>query len=124
MCSSDLTGGGVDHAFEAVGRPATIAQACAMTRKRGTITVVGLPSPGEQIEIPAEALFDEKRIQGSKMGRDFRVDIPSYCELYLTGRLKLDELVSGTISLDDVNSGLDALESADGARTVVTFPGG
>jgi S-(hydroxymethyl)glutathione dehydrogenase / alcohol dehydrogenase len=117
----ELTGGGVDHSFEAVGRPATIAQACAMARKRGTITVVGLPRPGEKVEIPAEELFDEKRLQGSKMGRNFLVDIPWYCEMYLAGRLKLDELVSGSIALDDVNGGLDALETATAARTVIAF---
>jgi S-(hydroxymethyl)glutathione dehydrogenase/alcohol dehydrogenase len=116
-----LTGDGVDHAFEAVGRPATISQACALARKRGTITVVGLPRPGEKIEISAEHLFDEKRIQGSKMGRSFALDIPWYCELYLAGRLKLDELVSSTIGLDEVNRGLEALETADTARTVIAF---
>lgn len=116
-----LTGGGVDHCFEAVGRPATIVQACAMTRKRGTITVVGLPRPREMIALPAEELFDEKRLQGSKMGRNFLVDIPWYCEMYLAGTLKLDELVSATISLDEVNRGLDVLETADGARTLIAF---
>jgi S-(hydroxymethyl)glutathione dehydrogenase/alcohol dehydrogenase len=117
----ELTGGGVDHCFEAVGRPATIVQGCAMTRKRGTITVVGLPRPGDRVEVPVEALFHEKRLQGSKMGRNFLVDIPWYCEMYLAGRLKLDELVSSTISLDEVNRGLDVLETADGARTVIAF---
>ena len=93
-----------------------------MTRKCGTYTVVGLPRPGEKVEIPAEELFDEKRLQGSKIGRNFLVDIPWYCEMYLTGRLKLDEASSSrTISLDEVNGGLEALETADAARIVIAF---
>jgi S-(hydroxymethyl)glutathione dehydrogenase/alcohol dehydrogenase len=115
----ELTFGGVDYAFEAVGRPATIAQACAMARKSGTITIVGLPKPGEKVEIDAADLFEEKRIQGSKMGRNFAGDIPWYCDRYLSGELLLDELVSRTISLEEVNEGLADLASPDAARTLI-----
>jgi S-(hydroxymethyl)glutathione dehydrogenase/alcohol dehydrogenase len=115
----ELVPGGVDHAFEVVGRPATIAQACALTRKSGTITVLGLPKLGERVEIDAADLFQEKRIQGSKMGRNFAEDIRWYCERYLDGQLLLDELVSRTISLDEVNEGLADLASPDAARTLI-----
>ena len=116
-----LSSGGTDHVFEVVGRPATIEQACAMARTRGTVTVVGLPRPGDKIEISAAALFSEKRIQGSKMGNRFRLDIPLYCDLYLAGRLKLDELISQRISLSEINDGMQALDHSDLARSVVMF---
>jgi S-(hydroxymethyl)glutathione dehydrogenase/alcohol dehydrogenase len=117
----DLTAGGVDHTFEVVGRPATIEQACAMTRTRGTITVIGLPRPGERVQIPGDTFFSEKRLQGSKMGSRFLLDIPWYCRMYLSGRLMLDELISQELSLSDVNRGLGALDSSDLARSVITF---
>src|SRR5262249_24550326 len=60
----ELTGGGVDHALEVVGKPATIEQAFAMTRIRGTTTVVGVAGPGAMLAIPAdELLLSEKRLQ-------------------------------------------------------------
>ncbi|WP_307835302.1 Zn-dependent alcohol dehydrogenase [Streptomyces adelaidensis] len=117
-----LTGGGVDHALEVVGRPATIEQAFAMTRTRGTTTVVGVTRAGETIQLPAEAMMLEKRIQGSKMGSSqFRLDIPLYCRLYLDGRIMLDELVSETIDLADINQGLEKLDGSDGIRSLIAF---
>jgi S-(hydroxymethyl)glutathione dehydrogenase / alcohol dehydrogenase len=117
----EITGGGTDHVFEVVGRPETIEQACAMARTRGVITVVGLPRPGDRVEIPADAFFSEKRLQGSKMGNQFRLDIPWYCEMYLAGRLKLDELISERIGLAEVNDGMRALDHSDLARSVIVF---
>ena len=118
----DLVPGGVDHAFEVVGRGDTIVQAFSMLRSAGTATVVGVARAGEMVSIPATALLTEKRLQGSKMGQSFLHDIDWYCEEYLAGRLPLDELVSTTISLEEINECLSGLESADTARTVITFP--
>ncbi|MBB3664696.1 S-(hydroxymethyl)glutathione dehydrogenase/alcohol dehydrogenase [Prauserella sediminis] len=119
----ELTGGGVDHALEAVGRAATIEQAYAMILPFGTATVVGFSADDEDVRIPARSMLQEKRLQGSKMGsRHFRLAVPYYCRLYLEGRLLLDELISETIGLDDVNRGLDALDGSDGARSVIGFP--
>jgi S-(hydroxymethyl)glutathione dehydrogenase/alcohol dehydrogenase len=118
----EITGEGVDHALEVVGRPATIEQAFAMTRTYGTVTVVGVAAPGETITIPAYELMLEKRIQGSKLGSSaFRLDIPLYCSLYLQGRLLLDELISKTIGLADVNQALELLDGSDQARSVIVF---
>ncbi len=64
---------------------------------------------GQTVEIPGFELLMEKRLQGSNMGSNrFRVDMPRYIDLYLQGRLKLDELVSQRISLDEVNEGFEA----------------
>lgn len=115
-------GRGVDHAIEVVGIGATIAQAFAMLDTRGTATVVGVAHPDLRVPIPAAELLLEKRLQGTKMGSTrFRLDIPLYCRLYLDGRLKLDELLSETISLDEVPRALADLDNPTGARSVVTF---
>jgi S-(hydroxymethyl)glutathione dehydrogenase / alcohol dehydrogenase len=118
---AEIISGGCDHVFDVVGSPATVVQACAMARVRGTVTVVGLPRPGETVPVPSDVFFAEKRLQGSKMGRRFRLDIPWYCELYLAGRLRLDELISQRIPLAEVNAGLAALDGSDLARSVVVF---
>jgi S-(hydroxymethyl)glutathione dehydrogenase/alcohol dehydrogenase len=120
----ELTGG-VDHAIEAVGRPETIEQAFGMLGTAGTATIAGFAAPEDMIRVPAQALiYGQKTIKGSLMGStNFREDIPAYADLYLEGRLKLDELVARTIPLDEVGAMLDAMEAGaeEGPRVVVTF---
>jgi S-(hydroxymethyl)glutathione dehydrogenase/alcohol dehydrogenase len=118
----ELTGGGVHYAFEAIGLKATAEQAFAMLRRGGTCTVIGMIPLGENVEIPGFELLMEKRLQGSNMGSNrFRVDMPRYIDLYLQGRLKLDELVSQRIALDDVNDGFEAMKAGSVARSVILF---
>jgi S-(hydroxymethyl)glutathione dehydrogenase/alcohol dehydrogenase len=118
----ELTGGGVEHAFEAIGLKVTAEQAFGMLERGGTATVIGMVPEGEKIEIPGSDLLDEKKIQGSNMGSNrFRVDMPRYVDLYLQGRLKLDELVSERIELDAVNEGFAAMRRGEVARSVIIF---
>jgi len=118
----ELTGGGVDHALEVVGHPATISQAFAMLGTRGTATVVGLARPGDTITIPTIDFLSEKRIQGSRLGGTrLRVDVPLYAEMYLSGRLDLDALQGRTIGLDELPRALDEIDNTTAARTVLTF---
>ncbi len=118
-----LTGGGVDHALEVVGLPATIEQAFGMTGVRGTTTVVGVAGAQATVTLPALAIMaGEKRVQGSRLGSgNFRLDVPLYSQMYLRGQLKLDELISEVIGLEDVNRGLVELDGSDGARSVIRF---
>lgn len=119
-----LTGGGVHYSFEAIGLTVAAEQAFAMLRAGGTATVIGMIPIGENIQLPGVAFLSEKRIQGSNMGSNrFRVDMPRYVDLYLDGRLMLDELVSARIALDDINDGFDAMKQGSVARSVITFPG-
>jgi S-(hydroxymethyl)glutathione dehydrogenase/alcohol dehydrogenase len=77
---------------------------------------------GQNVEIPGWQLLGEKKLQGSNMGSNrFRVDMPRYVDLYLDGRLKLDELVSRRITLDEVNDGFDAMKAGEVARSIITF---
>ena len=118
----ELTGGGVHHAFEAIGMKVTAEQAFAMLRAGGTATVIGMIPVGTNVELPAEQLMSEKALQGSRMGSNrFRIDMPVLVNLYLQGRLKLDELVSARISLEEVNDAFETLKAGEVARQVIVF---
>ena len=117
-----LTAGrGADYTFEVVGRPELIVQAFDMARQAGTVTVVGMPSKDDVIELPAlRAVFSGKKLVGSKVGgAQILRDFPRYVHLAETGRLDLGSLVSRHITLDEVNDGIDALDRAEGVRTVI-----
>ncbi len=118
----ELSGGGVDHAFEAIGQSATAEQAFAMLRNGGTATVIGMIPLGQKVELDGFQFLMEKRIQGSNMGSNrFRIDMPLYVDWYLDGKLKLDELVSAVMPLERINDGFAALQGGEVARQLVSF---
>jgi S-(hydroxymethyl)glutathione dehydrogenase/alcohol dehydrogenase len=117
----ELTGRGVEFSFEAVGSAATAEQAFAMLRAGGTCTVIGVLA-GSTLSLDGVTLNWDRRIQGSLMGSNrFRIDIPRYVDLYLQGRLLLDDLVTSRIALAELPGALGDLHEGEGARTVVTF---
>jgi S-(hydroxymethyl)glutathione dehydrogenase/alcohol dehydrogenase len=118
----EMTSGGVDHAFEAIGLKATAEASFAMLRAGGTATVVGALPVGVNIEVSGLALLGERKLQGSLMGSNrFRVDMPVLVDLYLQGRLDLDNLISARITLDQVNEGFATMTSGEVARSVILF---
>lgn len=119
----ELVPGGVDFAFEAIGLKIAAEQAFAMLARGGTATVIGMIPEGQTVDIPGDVLMgDEKVLRGSNMGSNrFRIDIPRYVDLYMNGRLNLDDLVSARISLDQVNEGYAALNRGEVARSVIVF---
>ena len=118
----ELTKGGVEFSFEAIGLKTAAEQAFAMLAPSGVATVIGMIPVGQNIEIPGHMLLGDRRIQGSNMGSNrFRVDMPRYVDLYMQGRLKLDELVSARIKLDEVNEGFAAMKRGNIARSVIVF---
>jgi S-(hydroxymethyl)glutathione dehydrogenase/alcohol dehydrogenase len=118
----DLTGGGVHHSFEAIGLKATAEQAFKMLRRGGTANVIGMIPVGVKIELAGSDFLGERRIQGSYMGSNrFPVDMPRLVDAYMAGKLKLDELISRRIKLEDVNSAFDELKRGELARSVIVF---
>ena len=118
----ELTGGGVHHAFEAIGLKVTAEQAFLMLRSGGTATVIGMVPLGQNVELPGYMFLSEKKIQGSNMGSNrFRTDMPRYVDMYLNGKLKLDELVSARRPLEEINEAFTAMKSGEVARSVITF---
>jgi S-(hydroxymethyl)glutathione dehydrogenase/alcohol dehydrogenase len=120
----ELTGTGVHHAIEAIGLKITAEQAFQMLRPGGTATVIGMIPYGTTMEINGFDLLSERKLQGCVMGSSrFRFDIPNYIELYKQGRLKLDELVSAHIKLDEVNDAFERLAGAEVMRSIIIFDG-
>jgi len=119
----ELTGGGVDYAFEAIGTPATVRQAVRMARKGGTVVMIGVVPAGVNVELPgADIVLREKRILGCMMGSNrFRTDMPRYVELYRRGLLRLDEMISARLPLERVNDALEAMRQRTAARSVIVF---
>jgi S-(hydroxymethyl)glutathione dehydrogenase/alcohol dehydrogenase len=83
---------------------------------------VGVATPEVNIDLNIfDAIGGQKRVAGVNFGStNFKRDIPMYAELYLQGRLNLDDLVSKTIALRDVNEGYAALKDGSLNRVVVT----
>jgi S-(hydroxymethyl)glutathione dehydrogenase/alcohol dehydrogenase len=118
----ELTGGGVEYAFEAVGLKETAEQAFAMLERGGTATIIGMIPEGVKIEVPGQDFLMERKLQGSNMGSNrFRVDMPRYIDMYLDGKLKLDEMISRQISLEQINQAFAALLEGQVARQVIHF---
>lgn len=118
----ELTKGGVDHAIEAVGRPASAELAVKSLRRGGTATILGMMPLSEKVGLGALDLLAGKRLQGALMGGNrFPVDIPRLVDFYLRGLLDLDSIVASTIPLDKVNEGFDAMKRGDAARSVIVF---
>ncbi|MFE3171977.1 Zn-dependent alcohol dehydrogenase [Amycolatopsis sp. NPDC059090] len=115
--------GGVDYAFEVVGLPQTVRQATDITGRGGSTYVVGKMKPGTGAALTADDLLrGNKKLSGVFMGSTVaEIDIPLYARLYRQGRLNLDDLVSETITLDQVNDGYAKLGKGETARSVVVF---
>jgi S-(hydroxymethyl)glutathione dehydrogenase / alcohol dehydrogenase len=115
-------GRGADYSFEVIGLGKTIEQAYACARQGGMTIVVGAPSREDTVTIPASSLLAEKEIKGSLYGSARpRVDMPRLIDLYMKKKLKIDELVSRTYTLDEVNVAMEALEKGEVARSVVVM---
>lgn len=120
----DLTGGrGADHSFEAVGIPKLQELALDAARPGGTIVLAGLSPMGSATNLPGAVITrQEKTIKGSYYGsvnpsRDF----PMLLDLYMAGKLKLDELVSREYPLHQINDAYDAMLGGEVARGVIVF---
>ena len=118
----ELTGGGVEYSFEALGLKKTSEQAFAMLRPSGVATIIGMVPEGQMIEIHGADLLDDKRLQGSNMGSNhFRRDMPRYVEFYLDGKLHLDDMISRRIKLEQINEAFEEMKTGAVARSVIVF---
>jgi S-(hydroxymethyl)glutathione dehydrogenase/alcohol dehydrogenase len=118
----EMTGGGVPHSFEAVGLKQTAEQAFKMLRRGGTANVIGMIAVGVNIEIPGRDFLGEKSIRGCFMGSNrFPLDMPRLVDLYMAGKLKLDDMISQRIGLKEINSAFDELKRGELARSVILF---
>jgi S-(hydroxymethyl)glutathione dehydrogenase / alcohol dehydrogenase len=118
----DVNAGGVDHAFEVVGRPETIRLAWELLRPAATAVVVGLAPAGVEVSLPAIDFLSDKGIRGSYYGSgDPAADLPALAELAVTGELDLSDVVTHVSDIDGVDDALDRLRRGEGARTVLVL---
>ena len=118
----DLSGGGVDYSFEAIGLKIAAEQAWNCLIPGGTATVVGMIPVGEKVEIEGRMFLSERKIQGSGMGSNrFRTDMPRLIDLYRQGRLLLDEMITRRGRLEDVNEAFRAMKAGEVTRSVLMY---
>ncbi|MCT9810041.1 zinc-dependent alcohol dehydrogenase family protein [Acidovorax sp. Be4] len=117
----DLTGGGVDHAFEMVGSAKALEMAYRVTRRGGQTITAGLPANAQAISLPVWHLVAEERtLKGSYMGSCIpRRDIGRYLALHAAGKLPVDKLVTGHLTLDQINEGFDRLARGEAIRQII-----
>ena len=113
---------GADHVFDFVGMKAVAEQGLSMLALGGGLYLVGVSKPEVGIDLNIfNTIGGQRRVQGVNIGStNFKRDIPMYANLYLQGRLNLDDLVSKRIALRDVNDGYAALREGAINRVVVT----
>jgi len=120
----EITDGlGVDYAFEAYGSGETVVNAFEMTRKAGTVVVVGLAPVGDRAAIDPVALTrGEKILKGTYYGSVRpRQDMPKLVDMYLKGQIDIDNLITRHYKLDQINEAFDALERGEVGRGVIDF---
>ena len=118
----DLTDGGVDYAFEAIGLEPTIQAAWEASRAGGTVVVVGLMRKGSTLTIDPWGFINEKTIKGCFLGSaQIDVDVPRLLDYYADGILELDELVSRRLTLDELPDAFERLRAGELCRQLVVF---
>jgi len=117
---AQLADGGVEHAFEVVGRPETMRLAWDVLRAGGTAVVVGLAPVGVEVALPAIEFLSDKGIRGSYYGSgDAVAELAEVAALALAGELDLAGVVSRVEPLEDVEAALRRLRTGEGVRTVL-----
>ena len=119
-----LTAGlGVDYVFVTVGAKFAIEQAFSLLAPGGAVVLVGMTATGVTVELDATDIAgNSQRVLGSKMGAGrLPVDIPLLVSLYEKGRLKLDELVTRTYPIEEINEAIDAVKRGQARRNVILF---
>ena len=118
-----ITGRGAEYTFAAVGDARAFAQARDALAPGGTCVLIGVPPSGQDFTYEAGLLGDGERvIRGSRYGSArTRADFPRLVELYLAGKLKIDELITNRYGLEEANEAFRALAAGEVARGLIVF---
>ncbi|OGN88467.1 MAG: zinc-binding dehydrogenase [Chloroflexi bacterium RBG_13_46_14] len=117
-----ITGGyGADYVIITVGVTSAIAQGVAMLGRQGTVVIVGLATQNLEV-FPMDIIDNEKVITASFMGTtNSSQDIPKLINLYKSGKLKLDELITAHYTLDQINEAVSSTASGEALRNIISF---
>ncbi|HEY4378200.1 MAG TPA: Zn-dependent alcohol dehydrogenase [Acidimicrobiales bacterium] len=120
---AELTGDGFDYAFEAIGLPVTMRAAYDAVRRGGTACIIGVGTMDNEVTFNGfELFFMEKTLMGSYYGSvDVRSDFHKLLQLWKSGQLNLDAMITNRMKIDDINDAFDLLRKGEAIRTVITF---
>ncbi len=119
----DLTDGGVDYSFECIGNVNTMRAALECCHKGwGESTIIGVAGAGQEIQTRPHQLVTGRIWRGTAFGGvRGRSQLPGYVEQYLSGEIKVDEMVSHTMPLEDINRAFDLMHEGNGIRSVIIY---
>jgi S-(hydroxymethyl)glutathione dehydrogenase/alcohol dehydrogenase len=119
----EMTDGGVDFSFECIGNVEVMGQALACAHKGwGQSIVIGVAGAGEEIHARPFLLVTGRAWRGTAFGGTRgRTQLPQYVDWYMAGRIRVDELVTHTMPLDEINRAFDLMHEGASIRSVVTY---
>lgn len=119
----ELTGGGVDYSFECIGRVELMRSALECCHKGwGESVIIGVAGAGQEISTRPFQLVTGRVWRGTAFGGvKGRSELPDYVENYLAGKIKIDEMVTHTMKLEDINRAFDLMHEGKSIRTVIKF---
>jgi S-(hydroxymethyl)glutathione dehydrogenase/alcohol dehydrogenase len=118
-----LTDGGADYSFECVGNVQLMRQALECTHKGwGRSIIIGVAPAGAEISTRPFQLVTGRKWEGSAFGgARGRTDVPRIVDWVMEGKLKIDELITHRLKLEDINEGFHLMERGESIRSVVVF---
>ena len=118
-----LTDGGADYSFECVGSPKLMRQALECCHKGwGTSVIIGVAAAGEEISTRPFQLVTGRVWKGSAFGGvKGRTELPGYVDRYMKGEIKIDEMVTFTMPVEQINDAFKYMKEGKSIRSVVTF---
>lgn len=119
----ELTGGGADYSFECIGRPDTMRQALECCHKGwGESVIIGVAGAGEEISTRPFQLVTGRVWRGSAFGgARGRTDVPKIVDMYMDGRINIDDLITHHLPLEEINTAFDLMHSGESIRSVVVY---
>ena len=119
----EITGGGLDYTFECIGNVNTMRQALESCHKGwGESCIIGVAGAGQEISTRPFQLVTGRSWKGTAFGgARGRTDVPKIVDWYMDGRINIDDLITHTMPLDDINKAFDLMHSGESIRSVVLY---
>ena len=119
----DLTDGGVDYSFECIGNTDVMRQALECCHKGwGESVIVGVAAAGQEISTRPFQLVTGRVWKGTAFGgARGRTDVPKIVDWYMQGKINIDDLITHTLALEDINKGFDMMHHGESIRSVVVY---
>ena len=119
----ELTGGGADYSFECIGNVEVMRAALECCHKGwGESVIIGVAGAGQEIKTRPFQLVTGRVWRGSAFGgARGRTDVPGIVDMYMEGRINIDDLITHQMPLDDINKGFDLMHSGESIRSVVVY---